>query len=532
MNVGSILNGESQPAKKPEDDSSKSSEPKPSASPHQRHSINNLLNDPAPAAAAEHKDSDGSFTETPRPYRSSIASLTNDKDVDFTTGRETTNVSRTSVEETKPIPVSTEFDDKEVVSPKTEVKKELEEKTEKPEQPVEKTKEKKSETPEVKQDGEGSATPERKRSSVVDSKEIATLNKLKSSSRNRKPRRYNNPPIWAQEWIPTSQKWEGHVQKQHPTEPAENGNMGVSDKHVFNQGQMTSVDLECSVTGVLPPPSVVRTIAEWIYANFVEIPLDNRQFLELELKFGTIIDKSTGRRLDLGVSTECIYTKSSNVRFDMGVHEVGWKEMTNYLEELEKAFQEEKRKTGAKGRKFSTLDSDVTDQFFQITERNEQPKKVRISKDNTLTPPRYVAIEKKRVSDLYIHNPMSMYDLRLSMSFEFPVPENSVEPILKKNKPSLTRMKKRNTWNHTPTVTRFDFTKVSVPKATKNKSGKSVMESDTSHEVELEMDPVEIFRGFDKIRDGSDTIRFEELVEIFLNNARILNNRVTKLASK
>lgn len=510
MNVGSILN-ESQPDKSRVEDSP-TPENKLLASPHQRHSINNLLNDPAPASV-EHKDSDGSFTETPRPYRSSIASLTNDKDVDFTTGQETTNVSRASV------------DEENVVSPKTEVKKELA-------PPLDEEKAKASNGDKKKLKDEASYVPPHKKSSVVDQKEMATLNKLKTNSKKGKPRRYTTPPIWAQEWLPSGQKWEGHVQKQNPAAPLENGSMSLSDKHVFNQGQMTSVDLECSVTGVIPPLSVVRTIAEWIYANFVEIPLDNRQFLELELKFGTIIDKETGRRLDLGVSTECIYTRQSNVRFDMGVHEVGWKEMTTYLDELEKAFQEEKRKAGTKGRKFSTLDLDVTDQFFQITERNEQPKKVRVSKDNTLTPPRYQAIEKKRISDLYIHNPMSMYDLRFLMLFEFPVPENSVEPILKKNKPSLTRMKKRNTYNHSPTITRFDFTKVNVPKILRNKLGKTVTENDTSHEVELEMDPVEIFRGFDKIRDGSDTIRFEELVEIFLNNARILNNRVTKLASK
>lgn len=527
MNVGSILNGESQERSR-EDKQLKTPESKPRASPHQRHSINNLLNDPAPPAA-EHRDSDSSFTETPRPYRSSIASLTNDKDVDFATGEETTNATRSSLDGANRKAVKGEKI--ELKTNQSELQDNFESKGKSEETLL-------SPKSEVKQEPSEKYVPPNKKSSssVIDDKEIETLEKLKNSSKPRKPRRYTTPPIWAQEWIPLSQRWEGHVQKQSPTGPAENGAMVISDKHVFNQGQMTSVDLECSVTGVLPPTSVVRTIAEWIYANFVEIPLDNRQYLELELKFGTIIDKSTGRRLDIGVSTECIYTKQSDIKFDMGVHEVGWKEMTNYLEELEKAFQEQKRKAGGgqgkQGRKFSTLDSDVTDQFFQITERNEQPKKVRISKDNTLTPPRYVAIEKKRISDLYIHNPMSMYDLRLLMLFEFPIPENSVEPILKKNKPSLTRMKKRSTWSHAPTITRFDFTKVSVPKTLKSKLGKAVVESDTSYEVELEMDPVEIFHGFDKIRDGSDTIRFEELVEIFLNNARILNNRVTKLASK
>lgn len=500
MNVGSILNGDSKPKNSQTSEPSLTPELKPLALPHQRHSINNLLNDPAPAA--QHKDSASSLTDTPQSTRNSIANLTNDKDVDFATGRETTNVSRTNSEDAQ----NGKDLGKEDLSPKTEVK---------------------QEPKLVKSPPQSLQKP-----SVVNSDEIETLKKLKSSSKNRKPRRYAQPPIWAQEWIPPSQKWEPNSQKQGPVGPVENGPAAISDKHIFSQGQMTSLDLECSVTGVLPPPSVVRTIAEWIYANFVEIPLDNRQYVELELKFGTIIDKSTGRRLDIGVSTECIYTKQSDIKFEMGVHEVGWKEMIKYLEELEKAYAEDKRKANPKGRKFSTLDSDVTDQFFQISERNEKSKRVRVSKDNTLTPPRYLAIEKKRISDLYIHNPMSMYDLRFLMLFEFPVPENSIEPIIKKNKASLTRIKKRNSFSHKPTVTQFDFTKVSVPKTLKSKLGKSVVESDTTYEAELEMDPVEIFRGFDKIRDGSDTIRFEELVEVFMNNARILNNRVTKIASK
>ncbi|SGZ50022.1 CIC11C00000003447 [Sungouiella intermedia] len=125
-----------------------------------------------------------------------------------------------------------------------------------------------------------------------------------------------------------------------------------------------------------------------------------------------------------------------------------------------------------------------------------------------------------------------MYDLRLSLSLEFPIDESSVEPIMRKNKPTLTRIKRRTSWRHPPTVTQFDFTMVLLPKTTRNKLGKNVTEHENTHELELEIDTKEIFKGFDKIRDGSDTIRFEELVEVFLNNARCLNNRVTKLASK
>lgn len=522
MNVGSILNGELQLDKTRPDESPVSEEAKPSVSTHQRHLINNLLNDPAPQK---------SEAESTAMDRQKTASDVKDLEDELTRAVE-------------------EFDDKleSSASPKSPNQKASPKQKSSP-----KGRRSPKQSPKQSPKDSSNGNKEGNRgSSVVDEKEIATINKLKAKSKGRKPTRYKTPPIWAQEWVPqgghrngggggngpgAERALHGYADARAAAEAGGNGGPGsvLSEKHVFDRSLAFSADLECSITGVIPPPSVVRTVAEWIYANFVEISLENRRHVELELKFGTIIAKATGRRLDIGVSTECIYTRPEDIKFEMGVHEVGWKDMTGFLGELEKAFQDDKKRnnnSNSKGRKFQTLETDDTDLFYQISERNEHPRKVRITKDNTLVPPRYVGIEKRRILDLYIHCPSSMYDLRFSLLFEFPVDENSIEPTMKKYKPVMTRVKKRSSWSHVPTITKFDFTKVSTPKTSRNKAGKTVVESETTHEVELEIDPVEIFRGFDKIRDGSDTIRFEELVEVFLNNARCLNNRVTKLASK
>lgn len=474
MNVGSILNGDSPPDA---DTESGSAMPKL----NHRHSINDLLNGPASNAS---RNSEQKTAETEK---------TDDHDE-----------TEIHISESEFPTKSDEEEESEEDSTQGEIVRVVVE--EKP------------------------STQERP-AHIVGS-ELEKINQLKhSQKKGGKPRRYTQPPIWSQEWFPPSQnnRENGHF----PPEPSPSvPTGGLSLKPVFDRSHMYTQDLECLVTGVIPPQSIVRTIAEWIYANFVEIPLENRKFLELELKFGTIVDKKAGYRLDIGVSSDCIYTNASNIRFEMAVHETGWKEMKAFLDELEKKYQEENRKNPSKPRrKFSTLETDFTDLIFQINERNERPKRIRISKDNTLNPPRYTAIEKKRISDLYIHCPSSMYDFRISLSLEFPVAEEKIEPTLKK-KPENTRIKKRTSLTHSPTVTQFDFTSVLTPKTMKNKAGKTVVEHETNFELELEIDPTEIFRGFDKVRDGSDSIRFEELVEVFLNNARCLNNRVTKLASK
>lgn len=521
MNVGSILNGDSPQNDNPDTsrvsdvdrDETESRGLRPSLPElHHRQSINNLLNDaPQNGVKAVMGRHDSNALQTGDFSDISVARDDDDEDDD--------------------VDADAEKIDRELAEASLEEERESKKKAEqKPE-----TSAKKSESSKQKPD-DGVPKYVVKRNKFLGS-ELEKLQKLKAEKK--KPHRYDHVPIWAQQWVPPSQQGNptGILPVDGPASsaftPLARDAAVISQKPVFNHESMVLTDLECLITGVIPPQSTVRTIAEWLYANFVEILLENRQYVELELKFGTIINKTTGSRIDLGVSTECIYTDTSNTRFEMGVHEVGWNDMKSFLDELEKSYADIARKDPTKPRrKFSLTESNNTDYFYQITERNEKPKKIRISKDNLLNPPRHVAISKRRVSDLYIHNPSSMYDLRLSLSIEFPVSDESIEPIMKKNKPSMQRGKKRASYSHAPTVTRFDFTEVSVPRTANNRAGRSVVENEKLFELELEIDTFQIFRGFDRIRDGSDTIRFEELVEIFLNNARCLNNRVTKLASK
>lgn len=386
------------------------------------------------------------------------------------------------------------------------------EKTPTPESP-----EKSTEKVDEKSDGKSpiSNPPTSQNNSEID--ELSKLSKLKS----KKPIRYTEPPIWAQEWTPRTKR------EEIPTP-------NLSEKSLFNN-MPSSTDLECCITGLIPPPSVTRRIAEWIYANFIEIPEQNRKFVELELKFGSIMDRKTNKRINILVSTECIYTDVSNIYFELGIHKVGYEDMMKFFEELERQYQENLRSQPVHPpkprRKFNLLETDVTDSIYYVRNRNEQPKSIRISKDNHLSPPRYTGINKQRISDLYIHNPLSMYDLRLSLSIENPISSEDVEVTMKKSKPNKVRIKQRNTYHHKATITRFDLTKVTEPKELKNTStGKRIIENDTKYEVELEIDTIEIFNGFDMFKNGTNAIRFEELVEIFVNNARCLNNRVTKLA--
>ena len=143
MNVGSILNDEPSPSKKTANDDSGDSV-RPDMSTYQRHSLVNLLNDPAPNNELKTKETKKDWSEdehsnfrvpvtepnqqlSPVLRRSSIADITNEKDVDISSSTE---------------------------------------------HPIEQDK------------------------SEKDEDELTRISKLKSTN---KPRRYTEPPIWAQE---------------------------------------------------------------------------------------------------------------------------------------------------------------------------------------------------------------------------------------------------------------------------------------------------------------------------------------------
>ena len=350
---------------------------------------------------------------------------------------------------------------------------------------------------------------------------LAKIAQLKGKTR---PRRYSTPPVWAQEWVP-------HVRDEAPVSSGPQLGLILSDKRVFDYNRTQLVDLECLISGVIPAQSVVRTIAEWIFANFRDILPQNRPFVELEVKFGTITDKRTLNRISIDVATDCVYTNHLEVYFEMEVAEPAFKEVQRYLGELELKYQENGRgDRNRPRRKFSHLETDITDLFYQVERPKEPTKLIRVSKDNSLSPARYLAIEKQRISDLFVHCPLSMYDLRLLLALEFPVPEQNIEAIITKGTPVLQREKKRSLWTHAPTVLRIDLTRVLIPKDSRGQLGRKVVEYTLNYEIEQEIDTNEVFLAMDKFKAGEDAFRFEELVEIFLNNARVLNSVVTKIA--
>ncbi|KAG7664876.1 uncharacterized protein J8A68_001569 [[Candida] subhashii] len=245
----------------------------------------------------------------------------------------------------------------------------------------------------------------------------------------------------------------------------------------------------------IPRGPINRSISKWITDTVETIDENDRECIEIEVKFGKILDKSTQSRVNL--PKECLLRKAgNNINFQMEVQQSDWQELHELLEN-------------------KTRTNDISNKVFSSTTENayhigqgQNERRVRISTDNLSDPPVFTAVEKKRISDLFIHTPFNRYDFRISISLEIPEVEIDLEKVTKEQKSFFTRFKKRTSWRKGDTL--YEFTRALEPKEGKtNKCEK--------YEIELEMNPAAILDAISKKES------IDEVVDNFIFDARSIN---------
>ncbi|CAK7896637.1 hypothetical protein CAAN1_17S02058 [[Candida] anglica] len=277
---------------------------------------------------------------------------------------------------------------------------------------------------------------------------------------------------------------------------------------------------KCSITGELVSVVGSDAISQWIFDQLLNISREERHQVEFELKFGRIEDKHTKRRIFSKLRSEQLIFNSSTVSFNSGMFESDWKELQTSMCDFEGLLD------------LCKITSSITDTMYNTRIEGKGKESVRISADNLVNPKTYNGIVKEKKSNLLVYCPTSKYDFRLTLSLERPVPQEEIKSI-QNGDCSYIRHKKRTSFIHSPTITRFDITKVESKKPVRNSEGKlRMIRLPKTFEVELEIDS-EIL--FDEIRkDGAEykvdevPSQIGELVESFFNNARILNEIVKK----
>lgn len=334
-------------------------------------------------------------------------------------------------------------------------------------------------------------------------------------SQEGKPKRYRNKPIWARDYVP-------QIYKNLAVRSTDGNKNVLGDIQGMNVSRLSVP----SISGTMPRNDFTKLVSEWIWANheavknqYGDVP-NVSDYIELELKLGQIIDKEKDRRINLPVNTECVISNdyyNQECMFQAGVLLPEYKTAIDTLENFMAESNEVGPATSAQQKnkrgKFVQEKIHVVDMIASTASRNSRPSSTRVTLD-VKTKRRVSAIQKQRINDLFIFLPNTRFDLRLTMSIELPVDMNEASYENFKTKINTQREKDRVSYIHQATATRIDLTKV---KEENSKVAK--------YEVEVEMDNSSLIRSIRKVND--DPLLFPDLVQAFLDNARILTRKIS-----
>ncbi|GCF01115.1 mRNA-capping enzyme subunit beta [Zygosaccharomyces mellis] len=314
--------------------------------------------------------------------------------------------------------------------------------------------------------------------------DLRVLNEIAATS---KPNKYKNAPIWAQKWKPTVKALQSIDTK--------------------------DFKIDTSFLNLIPDDDLTKSVQDWVYATIFSIPPDLRPMVEMELKYGVIIDAKSPDRISPPVSTQAIYTEDG--RMTPNVDQAVFEELKKYIH----GISELNENSG----KFSVIESQTTDSLYRVGVATQRPRFLRMSTD--LKTGRVAQfIEKRKISSLLIFSPKDSYDMKLSINLEIPVPENEPPEKYKDQTPMSARTKKRVSYIHNDSCTRIDVT--DVERLQKGPKGRDT--NDNTFEVELEINTAALLNSFDNITTDSNL--YASLIRTFLNNGTLIRRKMSSIS--
>jgi polynucleotide 5'-triphosphatase len=274
---------------------------------------------------------------------------------------------------------------------------------------------------------------------------------------------------------------------------------------VISNGSLSG--LAPSVTGIIPHEDLTRKITEWVYSHITQLTPEDRDGVEIELKFGTLNDRSTDKRMDLPVVTETVIRPDyarANTFFKATMTDEQFGRINTFLDDLSNP----QKKSNSLAPPVSRTDVKTRDVIYD----KGGADKVRLTFDEH---EQLIAkITKRRVNDLVIYSPGDLLDIRLSISVEKDYP-NQVD---RQQKPSTIRNKNR--LSYSAKGIQIDLTSVI-----------SGGRQQTSKELELELDVTSLMSYYDSFQTKSDPKamdKFEELIRYAVDNTRILARVISR----
>ncbi|KAI9512390.1 mRNA triphosphatase CET1 [Russula earlei] len=264
--------------------------------------------------------------------------------------------------------------------------------------------------------------------------------------------------------------------------------------------------LSLSILGVEPLDEFIREVADFIHHSITTRPSDLHGEIEVEAKIGVLRDRVTGNRLQLPVLVETILTpKAADCHFESNMSQAQHQHYNILLNKLKEASD----KPGYHSSSIAYTHAHLVDSFY-VSENPRDREKIRVTR-NDKNGEVLSTVKKIRLGNLDVYSPKRAADWRISVNVEVPVPH----PI---GSPSYSRRKDRISYAHEEFI--IDLTQVTSYSAPGS-------QPELLHELELEFANSQLLaaaaakRG-DESFPESERSAFDELIRVFVNNARIL----------
>lgn len=307
-----------------------------------------------------------------------------------------------------------------------------------------------------------------------------------------------------------------------------NGNVlhdGPLDNDLIRARRILDPGWERSMDGNVPITSLVKQVMDWLYVSLdtnADIGLDPREgAIEIEAKIGTLIDKDTGDRMSLPITSATVLETRSNgtYQFESQMLEAAHKKMNAYLNKITELANTPGRTKVAyththETDSFRTLNSAGMNLMPEaLMKRNtRRDLKLRTSKSDK-TGAVTARIVKLPLSQLQIHSPHDSYDVRISMNLEVNLDQPDLDTYDITDNPTLDkpaqpeRKKDRVSYKHLAYQT--DLTRVDTPGL------------GPKYELELELDANKLREQKQLLATRQDN-GFQAMVEGFMDNLTLL----------
>ncbi|CAG8484127.1 12576_t:CDS:2 [Ambispora gerdemannii] len=294
-----------------------------------------------------------------------------------------------------------------------------------------------------------------------------------------------------------------------------NKSLQATTSLITDQDSDLPLQFEPSIFAFKPSNDFVRFVSDFLYEHV------NKDNIEIEAKLGVLLSKDTKTRIDMPVTCETIIHRSEEHRcqFESNMTPQQHCHFNNILN----ARVNHTMNPSYQGAPVKYKHTKETDRFY----RTESGNKIRVTTDQSSGQIlEGGVVEKIRIANLNIYSPNTHLDYRITVNIEKPRLNLSwvgllfcVKGPMPKSQPDFERNKDRMTYLHQ--IFKFDLTQVKIPERP-SQNGVRAPSQEVTHELEVEfVDPTILLRERQKIEKGLPN-RFMEVVEVFLDNIRIL----------